>query len=495
MSQSKRERILVVDDESVIRESLKLILSRHYEVLTAESGEEALEELSKSDDDTPELILLDLVMPGMDGLQFLEQLQDVQGDSQVIMLTATNSVRTAVQAMKKGAVDYLNKPFDVDELLSLISETLKTGAKGRLFPSQVKTSVQKRNGLNQSVPADFGAMVGKHPAMKSLYQKIEQLAVHDTTVLLTGESGTGKELIAKEIHSRSLRSEAPYIALNCAAIPESLIESELFGHEKGAFTHAVEQRKGQFELANKGTLFLDEIGELSPAVQVKMLRVLQEQEFYRVGSSQPIKVDVRIIAATNKCLKTAIKEGSFREDLYYRINVVSLEAPPLRKRRSDIKQLADFFLDRLAPIYNNRRPSLTEEAWEIMENFSWPGNVRELENVIESILALSTEDHLGAEDLPSRLKVTSGQVELKSKVLEGIMPFEEAERIFETELIVKALKKAGGVQTRAAKLLGISRRILKYKMDKLGITEKGELGKRSKAKPVEVAQTEPEPSE
>jgi len=486
MGENRREKILVVDDEPAIRESLKLILSRQYDVQTVESAEEALEELSDTEQGSPELILLDLVMPGMDGLAFLQEIRKSNESTQVIMLTATNSVKTAVQAMKSGAVDYLNKPFDVDELLSLISETLETGAKGRIFPTQVTTSVHRRDGIKDGVPADFGAMVGSHQVMTDLYEKIDQLSLHDTTVLLTGESGTGKELIAKEIHARSTRAKKPFVALNCAAIPESLIESEIFGHEKGAFTHAVEQRKGQFELADGGTLFLDEIGELSPAVQVKMLRVLQEQEFYRVGSSKPVKVNVRIVAATNKCLKTAIEKGDFREDLFYRINVVSLEAPPLRERRSDIKKLAGYFLDRLAPIYGNRKPELAQDAWEVMETYSWPGNVRELENIIESVLALTTGDLVTAEDLPQRLKVTSGQVEIKKKVLEGIIPFEEAERMFETELIVKALKKADGVQTRAAKLLGISRRILKYKMDKLGITEKGEI-KRT-AKTVEKAE-------
>ncbi|MCL4149990.1 UNVERIFIED_CONTAM: hypothetical protein GTU68_005835, partial [Idotea baltica] len=263
------------------------------------------------------------MMPGIDGLSILAQLQKTYSDLPVVMLTAATTVKTAVEAMKIGAVDYLSKPFDVDELLSLVEEILTSGPK-----------VERPEA--GTVEGDFGQLVGQHPLMQELYQKVDQVAARDTTILVTGESGTGKELIAREIHLRSRRKDGPFIALNCAAIPESLIESELFGHEKGSFTHASERRIGQFERADRGTLFLDEIGELSLPIQVKMLRFLQEQQFYRVGNSKPIQVDVRILAATNRNLESAIAAATFRQDLFYRINVVGLEIPPLRDRCEDI---------------------------------------------------------------------------------------------------------------------------------------------------------------
>jgi len=481
ISSEPRRKVLIVDDESTVRESLQLILSRTYEVEVADSGGRALEVLTDlaakagdaeepAEGEFPDLVLLDVMMPGIDGLGILEQIREQYPRLPVIMLTATKAVKTAVQAMKIGAIDYLNKPFDVDELLSLVNETITTGAKGRTQPSEVTTFAQNRPSL-PDITGDYGTIVGAHPLMKEMYHKLSQLAERDTTVLITGESGTGKELVAREIHKRSKRANGPFVAINCAAIPETLIESELFGHEKGAFTHAVEKRVGHFELADGGTLFLDEIGELSHAVQVKILRFLQEQEFYRIGRSKPIHVDVRVLAATNRSLEMAIQEGRFRQDLYYRINVVNLEMPPLRERREDVPTLARFFVKRLAPLYGNRQVVIQDDAVEVLEKYSWPGNVRELENVIESILALSTGSEIKANDLPVRLRQALLAGDLKSEVLEGNIPFEQAERAFETELILKALRKTNYVQTRAAEMLGISRRILKYKMDKLGISD------------------------
>jgi len=469
-SQDQKKRVLIVDDESSVRESLQMILSRIYEVETSESGDEALEIFSAGTN-LFDLVLLDVMMPGLDGISLLESLRKDYPLLPVIMLTASKTVKTAVQAIKLGAVDYLNKPFDVDELLSLVEETLAEGAAGRSSPSKVETHEHTREGV-PPLEGDFGVMVGSHPLMKEVYSKIEQLAKRSTTILITGESGTGKELIAKEIHLRSPRADGPFVAINCAAIPESLIESELFGHEKGAFTHAIEQRIGHFELADGGTLFLDEIGELSPPVQVKMLRFLQEKEFYRVGCAKSMRVDVRVLAATNRSLETAIKEGQFRQDLFYRINVVNIEMPPLRTRNDDIITLAKFFVKKLSPLYGGKTPTLSDEALTVLSNYSWPGNVRELENVIESILALCSEDIVEASELPSRIRSNDGESDLKEDVLEGRIPFEEAERAFETEIILKALNKTDFVQTRAAEMLGISRRILKYKMDKLGISEK-----------------------
>ena len=480
-----KKRVLVVDDEPGVRESLQVILNRQYEVAVAESSAQALRVLERSVDEAPltaevcaaermpDLVLLDVIMPGLDGIGLLERLHTQFPKLPVIMLTASTTVKTAVTAMKIGAVDYLNKPFDVDELLSLIRETLEKGPTGRSQPSAVETFVHNRPCLAE-LQADFGSMVGMHPLMQELYRKISHLAARDTTILITGECGTGKELVAREIHRRSERSNGPFLALNCSAIPETLIESELFGHERGAFTHAVERRLGHFELADRGTIFLDEIGELSLPVQVKMLRFLQDQEFYRVGSSKPSNVDVRILAATNKNLENSVKDGRFRQDLYYRINVVGLEVPPLRKRVEDIPAMVDFFVRRLSTMYGGRTPLVSPQALQVLSRYSWPGNVRELENVIESILALSTSPTIELDDLPHRLRQDAANRDLKGEVLKGDLGFEDAERAFETEIIIKALKKTNFVQTKAAEMLGISRRILKYKMDKLGISDRPE---------------------
>ena len=473
--QQEKHRVLVVDDEANVRQSLELLLAESYQVSSAPDAQAALEHLETGAADArPDVVLLDVAMPGVDGIELLKQLRDSYPVLPVIMLTASTNVQTAVQAMKIGAVDYLSKPYNVEELLQLIEQTIQQ-SDSDLSDSDADvpttSQTQSRSRLAK-VEGDFGALVGQHPVMQEIYQKVEQLAQCDTTVLVNGESGTGKELIAREIHFRSNRSNGPFVALNCAAIPETLVESELFGHEKGAFTHAVERRLGHFELADGGTLFLDEIGELSLAVQVKMLRFLQEQEFYRVGRSKPIRVDVRVIAATNKSLDTAVTEGNFREDLFYRINVVALEMPALRERRDDIPRLVDSFIERLSPVYGDRKPSLDESALKVLMNYAWPGNVRELENVTESILALCQKDLISEEDLPIRLRKSENSGgDIKEDVLGGLLGFEEANRVFETDIIVKALEKTGYVQTKAAELLGISRRILKYKMDKLGISD------------------------
>ncbi len=485
IEQQPRKKILVVDDEANVRESLRLILERSYDVSVAENADEArklletngapnttsaVETTPATFQSLPDLVILDVVMPGLDGLELLKQTKADYPLLPIIMLTATKTIKTAVQAMKIGAVDYLNKPYDVDELLSLIEETLTEGASGRMAPSSVMTLQHHRPELPQ-IEGDFGSMVGKSPIIEEVYQKVDQLAKRDTTVLITGESGTGKELVAREIHRRSNRNNGPFMAINCAAIPETLIESELFGHEKGSFTNAIDRRVGLFELADHGTLFLDEIGELSLPVQVKMLRFLQDQEFYRVGRSKPIRVDVRIIAATNKSLEAAIKDGQFRQDLYYRINVVGIEVPPLRKHTEDIRALVEHFIKRMSILYGNKSVRLDESAFQVLESYPWPGNVRELENVTESILALSSEEVISAQHLPSRLRLGQSNGDLAQDVLSGSIPFEQAERAFEKDLILQALKRTNFVQTKAAELLGISRRILKYKMDKLGLSE------------------------
>jgi transcriptional regulator with GAF, ATPase, and Fis domain len=311
--------------------------------------------------------------------------------------------------------------------------------------------------------------------MVNLFAQIETVASRDSTVLITGESGTGKELVARQIHMRSSRKNGPFIALNCASIPESLIESELFGHERGAFTHAVERRLGQFELADGGTLFLDEIGELSPAVQVKLLRFLQEQEFYRVGRSKPIRVNVRIVTATNKDLEELVRVGTFRQDLFYRINVINLPLAPLRERHEDVEPLIENFIARLSRQYSGRELSFSPEAKELLVSYDWPGNVRELGNVVESILALCPGETVRDLDLPKKIRERASSEGGAPQNFSTGLAFQEAERMFETEMIIKALKRANFVQVRAAEMLGISRRILKYKMDKLKINERGEV--------------------
>lgn len=459
MTETKR-KILVVDDEAGIRDSLRLLLKSNFEVYTAQDGEEALTLLEEC---MPDLVLLDVLMPKLDGLETLKHLRERRPNVPVVMLTATNTVKTAVQAMKWGARDFLNKPFNVEELTSLIISILSES-------SDPLEGAARRHKRDLALPdADFGPLVGKASCMVDVFDRVKQVAERDTTVLITGESGTGKELVAKRIHDLSPRKTGPFVAINCAAIPETLIESELFGHEKGAFTHAIEKRIGHFELADSGTLFLDEIGELSQAVQVKMLRFLQEQEFYRVGRSKPIRVNVRIIAATNKLLEDLIKEKKFRQDLFYRINVVGLHIPPLRDRFEDIPCLIEHFVKKFSTLYGGRMLEFSKEATTTLVEYDWPGNVRELENVIESLMALSPTSDIDQEILPRKLKAKPERDGLKFEVFDKNIKFEEAEKIFETEMILKALKKSNYIQTRAAELLGISRRILKYKMDKLGI--------------------------
>lgn len=451
------KNILIVDDESSVLDALKLILGRLYTVEAAASGDLAIEILKNKN--SFDLVLLDLMMPGIDGLGVLQKLKDSHPSLPVIMLTASSRVAAAVEAMKYGAVDYLSKPYDVDDLLGRIEETLKE--------KRQITHRLERSGL-EALPGDFGRLVGKSPVITNLFSQVETIAPRDVTALILGESGTGKELIAREIHDRSLRKEGPFIAINCAAIPESQVESELFGHLAGTVSQI--ERVGLFELANTGTLFLDEVGELSPAVQSRILRFLTSQEFCRLGSSSPTKVSVRIIAATSHDLEAAVAKGTFRKDLFYRLNVVSLSCAPLKARAEDIVRLFQYFSERFSSIYS-RSITLGSDAQLVLERYQWPGNVRELENLVESLLALSNKEVIEVEDLPERIRKEAGG-DLRGDVLSGEIGFEAAEKVFETDLIVKALERTDWVQTKAAELLGISRRILKYKMDKLGISER-----------------------
>ncbi len=454
-----KKRVLLVDDEPRVRASLKTVLEPTYEILEAADAAEGLQIFKR---ESPDLVLLDVILPGTDGLTTLQTMRSEDRTVPVIMLTGTKSVKTAVDAMKSGAVDYLSKPFDVEELRIVIDRTL---SKQELEQEvrQLRAQVVQRYA--------FHNLIGKSPSMQEIYAKIEQVADSRTTVLVTGESGTGKELVAKAIHYNSARRERPFVALNCAALPETLIESELFGHEKGSFTDATARRVGQFELAHTGTLFLDEIGDLTPATQAKLLRVLQEREFTRVGGVQPIKVDVRIVAATNKNLDELVRKGLFREDLYYRINVIALYLPPLRERGEDIALLAKHFLAKR--IEEEKRPpqEFTKESLELISRYPWPGNVREMENIIEQAFIWSKGSGvITPEHLPTILRTDTRSTSLRDDTLAGRLSLEKAVMEFERDIILDALKRTNYVQTHAATMLGISRRMLKYRMDTLGIS-------------------------
>lgn len=429
-------KILIVDDEATARESLRMILEGEHQLLFAASGREALRILKKEECD---LVLLDILMPGMDGFEVLKGIKELAPHLPIVMITALDTAKAAVEAMRSGAYHYITKPFDVKEIRSLVKEILaeKEGVSG---PPQI---------------------IGETQRMKEVLEMIRRVSQSDAPVLLLGESGTGKELMARAIHYQSPRREGPFVVMNCAAIPENLIESELFGHEKGAFTDAKEGRRGKFELAHRGTLFMDEIADLSLSTQAKILRFLQFKELERVGGGKTIRVDVRFIAATNKDLRKEVREGRFREDLYYRINVIPVYIPPLRERREDIPLLVDHFIRRFSERERRSIKGITPQALRRLMDYPWPGNVRELENVIERMVTLCRGEFLREDDLPEELSLKG---ELPS---EGNLPQREEE--LERRMILDALKKANFVQTKAAKILGISRRVLKYKMDKLGI--------------------------
>jgi two-component system response regulator AtoC len=471
---NSKTKLLIVDDEVNIRRSLELLLQENYEVITAEDGLDAIEKIESSQ---PDLILLDVAMPRCDGIETLKKLASKNLTYPVVMLTGNSTVQTAVEAMKLGASDFVSKPFNVQELANVIVATLArslSNKKTKLEKSETRPIPKEEhtNCSDSDLSPDFGAIVGKSQSMQRLYEIITSVSLKNANVLITGESGTGKELVARQIHNLSARKQFNFVALNCAAIPENLIESELFGHEKGSFTGAQELRRGFCELADSGTLFLDEIGDLSLNVQVKLLRFLQEQEFYRVGGSKPIKVNARVLAATNKNLEKMVKEGTFREDLYYRINVVHIKIPSLKDRFDDIPHLLDYFIQKHSQNYLTNEVKFTLEAKQACQEYTWPGNVRELENTVESILALADTNLIDVCNLPRKItQIESNEFIVDRRVFEGSLSFEEAERAFESEIIMKALKRSNYVQTRAAELLGISRRILKYKMDKLGISE------------------------
>jgi DNA-binding NtrC family response regulator len=453
------ECVLIVDDDEGARESLRIALRDRYEVVTAVGGGEALDLLSRRRVD---VVLLDIVMPGLDGLEVLKAIRKDHKEIESIMISATTSVQRAIDAMKLGAYNYIVKPFDVSELRMVVDQAIRS-----------KRLEEEVNYLRSQIHVNKSSdrIIGSAPGMLSVIQKIEQVADSRASVLISGESGTGKELVARRLHLQSSRRDKPFVALHCATIPESLLESELFGHVKGAFTNAICDREGKFELADKGTLFLDEIGEMSPRVQAKVLRVLQEGEFRKVGGSKTISVDVRIISATNRDLKEEIQKANFREDLYYRINVVPIYLPPLRERRDDIGDLAQYFLSVFAGELNPKKPKFSEDALQALREYDWPGNVRELKNVIERVIVLNrtasviTKEHLSCDIAPS----TKGNGAIDPRALVGKKSLREATEEFERQLIEEALRVSRGVQSEASRLLGTTRRILGYKIKQLGI--------------------------
>lgn len=450
-------RLLVVDDEANARNALAEILrDEDYAVETAADGFKALPKIKEFE---PEVVLTDLKMPGMDGLELLEKVRDHDREVGVVIMTAFGAIDTAVQAMHQGAADYLTKPLNTDELLVVLARTLE---RFRLR----KETAELRERLDDRF--SFDNIVGASPEIQRVFKTVQQIAPSRATVLISGESGTGKELIAAAIHQNSPRKTGPFVKLHCAALAESLLESELFGHERGAFTGADRRREGRFERANGGTLFLDEIGEISPTIQVKLLRVLQEREFERVGGNQTIQADVRVIAASNRDLKEMVARGTFREDLFYRLNVVNLHMPPLRDRRSDVGPLAKHFVDKYKEENGKPTSKLTDAALTRLIGYAWPGNVRELENVIERAVVLSRTDTIDAEHLPPEL--TPMPSEPTGPQIPG-WSLADIERF----AILKTLEAQGGSTSRAAEVLGISVRKIQYKLQEYGSSPKSEL--------------------
>ena len=455
-----KEKVLVADDEQSMREFLDIMLRKEdYRVTSASNGEEVIRLMEKEIFD---LILMDIRMPRMDGITVLKKVKALSPETIVIMITAYASADTAIKAMKEGAYDYITKPFKVEEIKLIIKNALE------------KKNLQKENTLLKQVVKDryhFGNIIGQSPKMLALYDLLEKVAGTKTIILITGESGTGKELVAKAIHYNSSRKDKPFVTLNCGAIPESLIESELFGHVKGAFTDAIATKKGLFEVADEGTIFLDEISELPLLMQVKLLRVLQDREFKRVGGTEDIKVDVRIISATNKDLEEAVREKRFREDLFYRLNVIQIKLPPLRERREDIPLLSNHFLKKYSEELNKNISAISPDALRILLNYEYPGNVRELQNIVERAVALETSQELSAENLSSYL---DEQLPSKKKYSDLEIPNEgiDLERMveeLERALILKALDKSKGIKKKAAELLHINFRSMRYRLEKYGL--------------------------
>jgi two-component system response regulator PilR (NtrC family) len=454
---SSKARILVVDDEQSMREFLEIFFRGDgYDVVTAGSVQEALLAVDHDDFD---VVISDIQMPERSGMALLHHVKDNAPDTVVIMITAFATTETAISAMKQGAYDYVTKPFKVDELRLVVEKALEKkllSTENQRLRTELRTQSRSRT------------LVGTSRSMQALYDLVSQVADTKTNVLLCGESGTGKELVAREIHDQSERRDQPFVAVNCGAIPENLLESELFGHVKGAFTGAVQNKPGLFETAHHGTLFLDEVGELPGSLQVKLLRVLQEKCLRRVGGTSDHQVDVRIVAATNRRLEEEVSAGRFREDLYYRLNVIQIELPPLRDRSEDIPLLIQHFVEKYAQELGKNVRSVSDAAMERVLRYEFPGNVRELENMVERAVALSQSEVIEPANLPptileGRERTTRTQLPLVGTNLDGLVAD------FERRLLREALEESGGVKKRASQLLGISFRSFRYRLEKLGL--------------------------
>jgi two-component system nitrogen regulation response regulator NtrX len=447
MASPSRARILVVDDEESILETLSGILEDEgYEVITASSGEKALTLFSET---SPDIILLDVWMPGLDGIDTLKKIRKINKQVSVIMISGHSNIDTAVNAIKLGAYDFLEKPLSLDKVLILVGRALE------------KQNLEQENIALRTTISEKSEIIGENHRIVSLKDKIKMAATSQGRVIIFGESGSGKELVARALHEGSDRRNKSFIEVNCAAIPHELIESELFGHEKGSFTGAFESKKGKFELAHEGTLFLDEIGDMSPITQAKVLRVTETQEFQKVGGSKKIKVDVRIIAATNKDLEEEIKKGNFREDLYFRLNVIPLEVPPLRERKSDIPLLVEYFLKQLARQLGQKKKRVSKSTLRYLMDYSWPGNVRELKNTIERYVIMTPSDAIDIKEIQSFKGIKSDYASYKT--------LREAREKFEKDFILKKLQGNNWNVSKTAEELEIERSNLHRKIKALGI--------------------------
>lgn len=450
-----KEKILVVDDETSHRTMLNAVLSSEgYQIFEADDGRTAIQAVEREFYD---LILMDVRMTELDGIEALQEVKKISPEIPIIIMTAYGSVETAVDALKSGAYDYLTKPLDIEELKILIHKALD-------HHRLKEENIVLRERLGDRF--DFSRIIGKSKSMKDLFETLSLIAPSNATVLIYGESGTGKEIVANALHQNSPRAKRSFIKVSCAAIPETLLESELFGHERGAFTGAISRKEGRFQMANGGTIFLDEVSEMSPATQVKLLRVLQEREFEPLGSTRTISVDIRIIAATNKNLEEEVKEGNFREDLFYRLNVVPIEVPPLRRRKEDIPLLAKHFLN----VYREKNQipikGFLSQTVDLMMRYDWPGNIRELENAIERAVLLCRGEYISLDDLPHPVQRVQGEEQPRVFVPSG-MTLKEVEK----EVIVQTLEETEGNRTQTARILGVSRKTLQNKLKEYGIRE------------------------